>query len=297
MAPPKRPWFRFYTEALTDPKLRRLTPAQRWLWVAVLGAARQSPTPGVLMLTESEPLTCGDLADLAGMPEKATREGLGRLEELGLVAVDDDGAWSVPKWNDRQFESDDTTARTRKHRQGNNETPLMERSNAVDGTHQRQRQKTDTDLLVSSTSDSTPEPVDDDEPERRSDGEKIRDAFELIVERRIGDKTPDDPRAYAATVRAAVRTEHAKAANEALSVHPDWNAHDLCEYLEPLKVKPAVAPEDVEERRRAEWRAGDAERTAARLAAEAEREGVLDAEAGVEQVRAIKQGLRKSKAA
>ena len=63
MPRPARPWFRFYVEALSDRKLRRLTPAQRWLWVAVLGAARQSPIPGHLMVSEREPMDAHDLAD------------------------------------------------------------------------------------------------------------------------------------------------------------------------------------------------------------------------------------------
>ena len=41
-----RPWFRFYVEAMRDPKMRRLSPAERWLWVAVLAACRESWIPG-----------------------------------------------------------------------------------------------------------------------------------------------------------------------------------------------------------------------------------------------------------
>ncbi|MCL6443142.1 MAG: hypothetical protein K6T83_06760 [Alicyclobacillus sp.] len=35
-------WFRFYTEAISDTKIRRLPPAQRWLWVVMLSLARKS---------------------------------------------------------------------------------------------------------------------------------------------------------------------------------------------------------------------------------------------------------------
>lgn len=157
MAPPKRPWFRFYTEALTDPKLRRLTPAQRWLWVAVLGAARQSPTPGWLLLTEEEPLSARDLSDLAGVAVKATKDGLAAMERLGLVEHSD-GIWRVCKWDDRQFESDDTTKRTAKHR-------TKERSINGDVADQRQRQKTETDTYSRPpvTNEPPSEPVDEQE--------------------------------------------------------------------------------------------------------------------------------------
>lgn len=117
MPRPKRPWFRFYVEATRDTKLRRLTPAQRWLWVSVLAAARESCIPGWLMLSERMSLTDADLADLAGMKEKDVSVGMTAMEELGLIEMDSDlGAWCVPKFAERQFESDDVTARTAKHR-------------------------------------------------------------------------------------------------------------------------------------------------------------------------------------
>lgn len=202
MAPPKRPWFRFYTEALTDPKLRRLTPAQRWLFVAVLGAARSSCVPGVLLLTEREPLTAADLADLAGMPEKATKDGLAAMDRLGLIQMDDDlGAWRVPKWGDRQFESDDTTARTSKHRKNNPppdpDPPTMERSINGEGTHQRQRQRTETEPLTSSTGSTQVGQTGDDEWMASAVG-AWADAF---TAHRAKTKQIADPISYAAGCR------------------------------------------------------------------------------------------------
>lgn len=122
MAPPKRPWFRFYVEALTDPKLRRLTPEQRWVWVAVLGAARQSPIPGRLLITTEIAMNFEDLSELSGVNLRRTRAAVDAMTALGLVTVDD-GEIVVPSWSTRQFESDESTNRVAEHRR-----------KAVDGT-------------------------------------------------------------------------------------------------------------------------------------------------------------------
>lgn len=119
MGRPKRPWFRFYCEALHDRKLRRLKPEYRWLWVAVLACARQSPVPGYLLLNEHEPITLADLADDAAMKPLAVKSGMEQIEWLGMVHVDDStGAWCVTKWNERQYESDQSADRMQRHREG-----------------------------------------------------------------------------------------------------------------------------------------------------------------------------------
>jgi hypothetical protein len=124
MPRPSRPWFRFYVEAVHDRKLRRLKPEHRWLFVACLAAARQSPEPGVLLVGEDDPMGLDDLADVAAMPPRQVEQGMDVLTEVGVVEWDDAlGGWFVPAWQDRQYESDDVTQRTRKHR--------LERSNDV----------------------------------------------------------------------------------------------------------------------------------------------------------------------
>lgn len=80
-----------------------------------------------------------DLADAAAMRPKDVERGVHSLSDLGLIAFDSTiGAWFVPKWNERQFESDLSTDRTAKHRS-------MQRPKNVDATHQIQRQNTETD--------------------------------------------------------------------------------------------------------------------------------------------------------
>lgn len=164
MAPPKRPWFRFYTEAVTDPKLRRLSVEERWLWVVVLAAARASGLPGWLMLTESLPLSNDDLAEQAGMTPAKVERGVAKMVELHLLTYDGDiGAYRVTKWDERQFESDDTTKRTAKHRSKNGDATPMERPNAVDVAPPESEADTETDPSSSSVTASTPTLTEDDD--------------------------------------------------------------------------------------------------------------------------------------
>lgn len=145
MAPKPMPWFRFYCEAMQDRKLRRLPVVQRWTWVAVLSAARQSPKPG-LLLVGADPMNEEDLADIAGVSVKDARASLEAFAAGGLIE-DVDGVWSVVAWGKRQYDSDNSTKRVRKHRDEtamerpidvpcNAQSPLMERP---------QRTETETD--------------------------------------------------------------------------------------------------------------------------------------------------------
>lgn len=140
MAPKKQPWFRFYVEAVRDRKLRRLPPAQRWLWVTVLALARQSPEPGRLLLAAGdEPVGVDDLVDEAAVRAADVRAGMAAFERARMVERDDAGVWVVVNWSERQFESDNTTARTAKHRskeRGRNvpSTPIERRSSRARAT-------------------------------------------------------------------------------------------------------------------------------------------------------------------
>jgi len=138
MAPKPMPWFRFYCEALQDRKLRRLPVVQRWTWVAVLAAARQSPQPGLLLVGD-DAMNADDLADIAGVSVKDAKASIEAFAATGLIE-DVDGVWSVVSWGKRQYDSDSSSKRVRKHRDAdgtamerpidvpcNAQSPLMER--------------------------------------------------------------------------------------------------------------------------------------------------------------------------
>ncbi len=122
MPRPVRPWFRVYVEMFPDRKIRRLTPAQRWLWVALMGAARQSPRPPALFVADDEPMTLAEIADYAGMKEREVGPALEAMVRLGMVTVDE-GVVSLPNFTSRQYESDNVTARTREHRERSKDVP------------------------------------------------------------------------------------------------------------------------------------------------------------------------------
>lgn len=220
MAPPKKPWFRFYTEALGDRKLRRLAPETRWLFVACLGAARMSPKPGTLLVSEGERMLEEDIVDIACMTAGAVRRGLSSLLTAGLLDRDADGCLFVPKWHERQFESDVSTDRTRKHRS-------MERSITVPGTHQNtetdteaEKERSSPDRLAGIDTPPTPPPAasaaDDGFDEfwsqyPRRDGVKVGKAKAHIAWRRIPEaKRPDAMRALAAYVASGVTPKDAE---------------------------------------------------------------------------------------
>lgn len=65
-------------------------------------------------------MTAEDIADAAALPLRDTKSGIERLQKLGLIERDKNAdTWFLPKWNERQYESDTSTDRTAKHRSNN----------------------------------------------------------------------------------------------------------------------------------------------------------------------------------
>ena len=146
MPPKTQPWFRFYVEAVHDRKIRRLKPEHRWIWVALLAAAKRSPIDGYLLIGERQSLDEHDLADIAAVAVRSAKSALAEFDDAGMIAWDDDvGAWYVTKWKERQFASDTSTERTRRHRSRNDEETTMERSNDVPSTFDGTPPDTETD--------------------------------------------------------------------------------------------------------------------------------------------------------
>ena len=56
------PWIKLWFDILGDPKMTRLSGAEKWCWVGILLLAGQSPIRGKLMLTDTTPMTINDIA-------------------------------------------------------------------------------------------------------------------------------------------------------------------------------------------------------------------------------------------
>lgn len=179
MARKPMPWFRVYVEITRDAKIRRLTPAHRWLWIAVLAFARRADRGGDLMITDDVPAAISDIADDAGMTPAATRKGLAAMVDLGLIDHDEtQGIYTVRQFSERQFDSDRVTKRTRKHRSkappNTDDGTFHHRSGNVPGTAPESESESETELptqVVSPTGLGTdpPDPTTDDDDEPKPD--------------------------------------------------------------------------------------------------------------------------------
>lgn len=235
MPRPQRPWFRFYVEAVTDAKLRRFTPAQRWLWVCVLAAARESPISGLLMLPPDVPMMASDLARMSDLSERVVKTTLTDFERLGMV-TDGPSGWEVLHWKERQYETDNTTERTRKHRsqeRGRN-VPTMFPGTSLPLLAENREQSTEAAASNSFTHNgSAADPA-------AAASDLIEKALNLLVDRRIAtSKRPvENLVAYRAAALAGLRKEHADDLYPITVTEVDWTPAQLADFLEP----PAPAP-------------------------------------------------------
>lgn len=226
MARPSRPWFRFYVEAVDDTKLRTLPPPQRWLWVVVLACARSSPEPGRLVLCENRPMTTKELADKAAISVKDVAAGLAAFTELGMIA-ERGGVVTVCHWEDRQFETDDVTSRTQRHRSKNVPGTFQPRSR--ERSRNTPESESESDLLTSSDNSRAGRPPP-------GDGDDLADTLGqacLILAGRDADRHTDI-RNRTSWVRArarSLRRDHADESARHLAAHPDSTAEQLAAYL------------------------------------------------------------------
>lgn len=158
-----QPWFRFYVEAFSDRKLRRLSPSQRWLWVAILGAARESHEPGKLLIAEGMPMTHKELAQYADVPLREVVKTLTAMQNMGMIRGDD--PITVVNWDQRQFQSDDVTARTEAFRERSkersNDVPTNNHENVRSNVPRVRATETETETEVKTSSPEKPAPPPD----------------------------------------------------------------------------------------------------------------------------------------
>lgn len=144
-------WFRFYSEAIGDPKMRRIARSTKTapatvvgVWAILLSIASDSPERGRLIMG-SVPATADDISDLAGVETAAI---LDAMLDLGMLAADDILGLYIPNWDKRQYASDTSTPRVqawRSKNKGKGGETLQQRSSNGGGnvseTDQKQIQK------------------------------------------------------------------------------------------------------------------------------------------------------------
>lgn len=100
-------WFRFYDDALNDPKILKLSDNLHRIWVGILCVA--SKNDGFLPSVE-------DLALLVRIKPAKMHEAIKSLIKSGLI--DDDGVVCKPhNWDGRQYKSDTSNERVKRHRE------------------------------------------------------------------------------------------------------------------------------------------------------------------------------------
>ena len=101
-------WFRFHSEALDDPKVQRLAPNLFKTWVNLLCIAAQAG--GRLPSVD-------DIAFRLRLSASEAEQQLSDLILAGLIDIGPDGGRSPHNWASRQYASDDSKSRVRKHRE------------------------------------------------------------------------------------------------------------------------------------------------------------------------------------
>ncbi len=127
-------WFRFYDDALNDPKILKLSDKSYRIWTQLLCAA--SKNNGLLPLFE-------DLAIMLRMKAEKLQPELEKLITAGLIDHDDIGM-RPHNWNARQFKSDVSTERVKRFR--NAQHTVSETPPETEQIQNRTEQKEDSSL-------------------------------------------------------------------------------------------------------------------------------------------------------
>lgn len=145
MTDPQLRWLRLWTDIVHDPKLMMLSPADRWYYVAILTVKRSG------MLDEGDQVTVTDRK--LSLTLRLTSSELSELKERLIDVRLIDERWQPTGWENRQFESDSSTSRTRKwrrERKRSRNVPETSQERHGDAPEQSQsRAETDKDIRPS----------------------------------------------------------------------------------------------------------------------------------------------------
>jgi len=117
------PWFRFYSEAIGDIKFSKIArtcgmskPEVMGAWLMILCAASDSPERGSLYVTLQERYTIDDVTELLGFTKRKTQKFILSLVKMDMLKCKY-GVFYIVNWDKRQYASDNSGDRVRKHRE------------------------------------------------------------------------------------------------------------------------------------------------------------------------------------
>ncbi|WP_316205766.1 hypothetical protein [Bradyrhizobium sp. SZCCHNS1012] len=129
-----KPWFRYYVEALDDPKVQRLPDDQFKAWVNLLCVAGKN---------DGKIPSLADAAYGLRMAEAKAGQYIAKLAAAGLLDKDPCGYFVPHNWDERQYRADHSTERVRKHRA---KKAAAAAASTVSGTpHPKQPETVDTE--------------------------------------------------------------------------------------------------------------------------------------------------------
>lgn len=183
MGDSKKPWFRVYSgELLNERKLKHVVRETGMSKLEVYGAwslllclANESPVRGMLLVTLQKRFMKHDLADELDLSLEVYEKLETALIDWDLL-VYQDGTLCIKNWDKRQFESDSSTERVRKHRETHNETLPKRSSNAPDT-----ETETDTDINVADATPAPPSKEKKHATEKHPDREELQKQFMIFT--------------------------------------------------------------------------------------------------------------------
>lgn len=143
------PWFRLYSEAVDDEKLRLLAFEDRWHYIALLCCKNNG------ILDDQSQLMRRKVAVKLGLDLRELDEVARRLSEVGLI---DQDTFQPLAWDKRQFKSDkDNTAAERQKRYRESQKRNALRNGVTNGNETRPEEETETDTETESEEETETE--------------------------------------------------------------------------------------------------------------------------------------------
>lgn len=131
----KLPWFKLYCEIIHDPKIRRLSPDERWLWIVLLSLAASNEKRGVISVTRTSSYSCDELSELCGYtfrdmvngeidPREMVKNALDTFEKLEMIERDSNGVIFIKNFEKRQDSYLSDAERSSRYRKNANVTTV-----------------------------------------------------------------------------------------------------------------------------------------------------------------------------